>query len=202
MYVLSSPRIATWNNQKAVLKVGTDEFFVTNVSTSTNGTATSSTTNPTVTLQPLFSRGALDVTPQVDDAGNVILHIHPSVTTFTTVDKDIRLGSIGTLTLPLASNSVSETDSIVRGKDGQVVVIGGLMRQATISDRSQLPGASNVPVLGALMRNTNEVTQKRELVILLKPIVVQGDSTWTNDILETQQRIQALDPKNHFKTTR
>jgi MSHA biogenesis protein MshL len=201
VHVLSSPRIATLNNQKAVLKVGTDEFFVTNVSTTTT-TGTATTTNPTVTLQPFFSGVALDVTPQVDDAGNVILHIHPSVSNVTTVDKNINLGSGGSLTLPLAASSVSETDSIVRGRDGQVVVIGGLMRQATTSDRSQLPGASNVPILGGLMRNTNEVTQKRELVILLKPIVVQGDSTWTNDILETQGRIQALDPKNHFNTMR
>jgi MSHA biogenesis protein MshL len=201
VHVLSSPRIATLNNQKAVLKVGTDEFFVTNVSTTTTtGTATTST--PTVTLQPFFSGVALDVTPQVDDAGNVILHIHPSVSNVSTVEKSISLGSGGNLILPLAASSVSETDSIVRGKDGQVVVIGGLMRQASTSDRSQLPGASNVPVLGALMRNTEEVTQKRELVILLKPIVVQSDSAWNNDILETQRRIQALDPKKHFNTMR
>ncbi|MDQ9170218.1 secretin N-terminal domain-containing protein [Oxalobacteraceae bacterium R-40] len=201
VHVLSSPRIATLNNQKAVLKVGTDEFFVTNVSTTTT-TGTATTTNPTVTLQPFFSGVALDVTPQVDDAGNVILHIHPSVSNVTTVDKNINLGSGGSLTLPLAASSISETDSIVRGKDGQIVAIGGLMRQASASDRSQLPGADNVPVLGALLSNRNEATQKRELVILLKPIVVQGESTWTNNILETQQRIQALDPKNRFNATR
>ncbi|MGV3741843.1 MAG: secretin N-terminal domain-containing protein [Burkholderiaceae bacterium] len=201
VHVLSSPRIATLNNQKAVLKVGTDEFFVTNVSTTTT-TGTATTTNPTVTLQPFFSGVALDVTPQVDDAGNVILHIHPSVSNVSTVDKSINLGSGGSLTLPLAASSVSETDSIVRGRDGQIVAIGGLMRQASASDRSQLPGADNLPVVGGLLRNTNEVTQKRELVILLKPIVVQGDSTWTNNILESQQRIQALDPKNHFNTAR
>jgi MSHA biogenesis protein MshL len=195
VHVLSSPRIATLNNQKAVLKVGTDEFFVTNVSTTTT-TGTATTTNPSVTLQPFFSGVALDVTPQIDESGNIILHIHPSVSNVTTVDKSVNLGAGGSLTLPLASSSISETDSVVRGRDGNVVAIGGLMRQSSTSDRSQLPGAANIPVLGAALRQTNETTQKRELVILLKPTVVQNDSTWTQDMLETQRQIQNLDPRN------
>src|SRR6185312_2623283 len=96
VHVLSSPRIATLNNQKAVLKVGTDEFFVTNVSTTTT-TGNATTTTPSVTLQPFFSGVALDVTPQIDDDGNITLHIHPSVSKVTTVEKTIRLGGdIGT----------------------------------------------------------------------------------------------------------
>ncbi len=115
VHVLSSPRIATLNNQKAVLKVGTDEFFVTNVSTTTT-TGTSTTTTPSVTLQPFFSGIALDVTPQIDDDGNIILHIHPSVSAVSTVEKTINLGTGGSLNLPLASSAVSETDSVVRGQ--------------------------------------------------------------------------------------
>ena len=95
----------------------------------------------------------------------------------------------------MASSAISETDSVVRGQDGHVVAIGGLMRQATTSDRSQVPGAGDIPVLGALFRNTSQVMQKRELVILLKPTVVQGDGSWAEDMLESQRRIQALDPR-------
>lgn len=196
VHVLSSPRIATLNNQKAVLKVGTDEFFVTNVSTTTTAVGTTSTTSPTVTVQPFFSGVALDVTPQIDDSGNIILHIHPSVSNVSTIDKPLNLGTAGAFTLPLASSTVSETDSIVRGRDGEIVAIGGLMRQASTSDRSQLPGAGDVPVLGNLFRNTNRVTQKRELVILLKPTVVQGNGTWAQEIGEAQRRIQSLEPRN------
>ncbi len=195
VHVLSSPRIATLNNQKAVLKVGKDEFFVTNVSTTTTSIGNSSVTSPTVSVQPFFSGVALDVTPQIDDSGNIILHIHPSVSNVTTVDKPINLGTSGSFTLPLASSTVSETDSVVRGQDGQIVAIGGLMRQASMSDRSQLPGAGDVPGIGALFRNTKQVMQKRELVILLKPTVVQGNSSWTQDMMETQQRMQGLDPR-------
>jgi MSHA biogenesis protein MshL len=193
--VLSSPRIATLNNQKAVLKVGKDEFFVTSISSNTTATGNTTTTSPSVTVQPFFSGVALDVTPQIDDAGNIILHVHPSVSNVTTVDKPLNLGTAGSFTLPLASSTVSETDSVVRGRDGQIVAIGGLMRQSSTSDRSQLPGAGDIPVVGNLFRNTNRVTQKSELVILLKPTVVQGDNAWSEDILESQRRIQALEPR-------
>lgn len=196
VHVLSSPRIATLNNQKAVLKVGKDEFFVTNLATNTTNTGTTSTTTPTVTLQPFFSGVALDVTPQIDEAGNIILHIHPSVSNVTTVDKNINLGSGISFSLPLASSTISETDSVVRGQDGQIVAIGGLMRQASTSDNSQVPGAGNVPGIGALFRNTSQVMQKRELIILLKPTVIQGNNSWTQDMLDSQRRIQGLDPRS------
>ncbi|HJW56077.1 MAG TPA: pilus (MSHA type) biogenesis protein MshL [Burkholderiaceae bacterium] len=195
VHVLSSPRIATLNNQKAVLKVGKDEFYVTNISSSTTATGTTSTTTPSVTVQPFFSGVALDVTPQIDESGNIILHIHPSVSNVTTVDKPLNLGTAGAFTLPLASSTVSETDSVVRGQNGQIVAIGGLMRQASSSDRSQVPGAGDVPVLGGLFRNTSQVTQKRELVILLKPTVIQDDHAWIQDMQESQARIQNLAPR-------
>jgi len=189
--VLSSPRIATLNNQKAVLKVGTDEFFVTNVSTSTT-TGTTTTSNPNVTLQPFFSGIALDVTPQIDENNNITLHIHPSVSDVTSVNKSISLGSSGTLNLPLASSAVSETDSIVRAEDGQVVAIGGLMRSASLSDNSQIPGVGEVPIVGELFKHSSRSVSKRELVILLKPTVVKGNETWSQNILESQRNIQNL----------
>jgi MSHA biogenesis protein MshL len=195
VHVLSSPRIATLNNQKAVLKVGKDEFFVTSISTTTTATGTTSTTTPSVTVQPFFSGVALDVTPQIDEVGNIILHIHPSVSNVTTVDKPLNLGNAGSFSLPLASSTVSETDSVVRGQDGQIVAIGGLMRQASVSDRSQLPGAGDIPGLGSLFGNTSQTMQKRELIILLKPTVVQGNEAWNQDMLESQQRIQGMNSR-------
>ncbi len=187
VHVLSSPRIATLNNQKAVLKVGTDEFFVTNVTnTTTTGTATTST--PSVTLQPFFSGIALDVTPRIDENDEIILHVHPSVSLVTTVNKTINVGGVGgTLNLPLASSSVSETDSIVRAKDGQIVAIGGLMRQATYEDQSGLPGLPK-----SIFGQTTQTSQKRELVILIKPTVVNSEKDWSDDITRSRDRIKSM----------
>ena len=197
VHVLSSPRIATMNNEKAVLKVGTDEFFVTKVTTNSGSTTGTTTTQPTasVDVQPFFSGVSLDVTPQIDENNHIVLHVHPSVSKVSTVSKEINLGtSIGTMVLPLASSAVSETDSVVRGRDGDIIVIGGMMRQATVSDNSQLPGAGNIPLLGNLVRNTNRTTQKRELVILIKPTIVQSGGNWSQDMTDTQRRLQALEP--------
>lgn len=196
VHVLSSPRIATLNNQKALLKIGTDEFFVTGVSTTTNNNANGTgVTTPSVTLQPFFSGVVLDVTPQIDDQGNIILHVHPSVSQVSTVNKAVNLGvALGSLSLPLASSSTSEMDSIVRGQNGQVVAIGGLMRQATTSDRSGVPGIGGLPVVGALFRSTEEVVQKRELVVLIKPTVIESTSDWNQDLLDSSHRIKDLDP--------
>jgi MSHA biogenesis protein MshL len=192
--VLSSPRISTLNNQKAVLKIGTDEFFVTGVSggTTTPSAGGAITTTPNVTLRPFFSGVVLDVLPQIDGDGNIILHVRPSVSQVTTVNKIINLGSSGQLTLPLASSSASEADSVVRAKTGQVIVIGGLMRQSGSRDRSQLPGFGEVPGAGVLFGNTSITNQKRELVILLKPTVIQNDETWTDDVQKTRQHLKQI----------
>jgi MSHA biogenesis protein MshL len=188
VHVLSSPRIATLNNQKAVLKVGTDEFFVTGVTTTTSAVGTTSTTTPTVTLQPFFSGIALDVTPRIDENNDIILHVHPSVGQVTTVNKVLNLGAAaGTYTLPLASSSISETDSVVRAHNGQIVAIGGLMRTSTVEEESGIPGLSKL-----LFGQTSKRTEKRELVILIKPTVVNGDKDWSEDITRSRDRINGM----------
>jgi MSHA biogenesis protein MshL len=186
--VLSSPRIATLNNQKAVLKVGTDELFVTNVTSSTTTTTTGSVSSPSVTLQPYFSGISLDVTPQIDEDGNIILHVHPAISTVVEKEKTINLGALGTYILPLAASSINETDSIVRVQDGNIVAIGGLMRQEQSSDRSQLPGATGF-VANALGQRSSAL-RKRELVILIKPTMIDNDRAWTKDLQDVQERVR------------
>lgn len=195
VHVLSSPRVAAVNNQKAVLKIGTDEFFVTGVQTTTNTTTTGNTTSPSVTLQPFFSGVVLDVTPQIDERGNILLHVHPSVSQVSTVTKLIDLGTAGSLKLPLAASATSELDSIVRGANGQVVAIGGLMRQSSTNDVSAVPGTTSVPVLSTLFGQKKRVNQKRELVVLIKPTIVEGMGNWNDDLLDTGRRIEQLDPR-------
>lgn len=194
VHVLSSPRIATMNNQKAVLKIGTDEFFVTGVTTTTNSNATGNTTTPSVTLQPFFSGVVLDVTPQIDGQGNILLHVHPSVSQVTTVTKGINLGTAGSLTLPLPASATSEIDSMVRGQNGKVVALGGLMRQSSTGDNSQVPALGNVPVLGNLFKNKGQVNQKRELVVLIKPTIVENGASWNEDLLNSSRSIDELNP--------
>ncbi len=189
--VLSSPRVSTLNNQKAVIKVGSDEFFVTDVSTTTvAGTATSSVT-PDVTLTPFFSGIALDVTPQISEDGQIILHVHPAVSEVKDQTKVISLGD-SDFTLPLALSTIRESDSIVKASSGQVIVIGGLM-QETISDNvNSTPGLSDVPVMGELFKQTNRKKIKSELIILLRAQVVK-QGTWQDEIMNARKRMQSME---------
>ncbi|MFN7085128.1 MAG: pilus (MSHA type) biogenesis protein MshL [Burkholderiales bacterium] len=191
--VLSSPRIATINNQKAVLKVGTDEFFVTNISTTAVTSGAGTTTTPSITVQPFFSGIALDVTPQIDDSDNIILHIHPSVSSVSEKQKVVNLGAAGSFTLPLASSEINETDTIVRVQDGNIVAIGGLMKQQTSSDRSQPPGMGDASGWGGLFRQRANSSLKSELVILLKPTIIRSDRDWEQGLAEARDRIRTME---------
>ena len=177
--VLSSPRVTATNNQKAVIKIGEDEYFVTDVSTTTvTGTATTST--PNIQLTPFFSGIALDVTPQIGEDGDVILHVHPSVTETTEQQKRIVLNQ-EELILPLARSNIRETDTIIRARNGEVVVIGGLMQTSYTETERQVPILGDIPILGALFRQQQRREQKKELVIMLRPIVVGAD-TWREEL--------------------
>jgi len=193
--VLSSPRIASINNQKAVLKVGSDEFYVTNISSSTTATAVSNVTTPAITLQPFFSGIALDITPQIDGDNNIVLHVHPSISVVTEKQKIIDLGALGQFTLPLANSSVSETDSVVRVQDGNIVAIGGLMKQEQSNNADGLPGTTASSGVGLLFGTRSNYTRKRELVILIKPTIIRNESSWKEDLFETQGRVQEFDPR-------
>jgi MSHA biogenesis protein MshL len=193
--ILSSPRIATLNNQKAILKVGVEDFFVTNVS---GGTVASSvpgvaggSTLPSLTLTPFFSGISLDVTPQIDDSTNITLHVHPSVTIVTEKIKQIDLGSVGgSYRLPLASSSVNESDTVVRIQDGNIVAIGGLMQIESTKGSSGLLGTRDIPLLSSLFGNRANTGRKKEVVVLIKPTVIRKPQDWE---AQTQRARNALD---------
>lgn len=193
--VLSSPRVTASNNQKAVIKVGTDEYYVTNVSSTTVASSATSTTTPDVQLTPFFSGIALDVTPQIDDVGNVLLHVHPSVTNVQDQQKSIQVGA-DTIDVPLAQSEIRESDTVIRARSGDVVVIGGLMKSDTSEQVSKVPLLGDVPLLGQLFTNKVKAVQKTELVILLKPTVVEGD-TWTQELKRSQSLLDRWYPQSN-----
>jgi MSHA biogenesis protein MshL len=188
--VLSSPRVATLNNQKAVIKAGTDEFFVTDISSNTV-TGTAATTSRDVTLTPFFSGIALDVTPQISADGEVILHIHPTVSEVTDQTKALTVSG-ETDQLPLAFSEIRESDSVVKARSGQIIAIGGLMRSSSRRVDVGTPVLGRVPGLKRLFGSTRETEVKTELVILLRPIVVDDDDDWPDIIRPAAERLDAL----------
>jgi MSHA biogenesis protein MshL len=192
--VLSSPRIAALNNQKAVLKVGRDEFFVTNV-TSTPLTNSTGVTGVQLTpsLSSFFSGVSLDITPQIDDEGNITLHIHPLVSNVENGSLSFNFGTAGggPQILQVAKSNINESDTIVRVQDGSIVALGGLMQTDLASDRSGLPGLQNDPVVGGAFRNNTNINRKRELIILLKPTVIRSERDWDPDLQQARERLQS-----------
>jgi MSHA biogenesis protein MshL len=188
--VLSSPRVSTVNNQKAVIRVGSDEYFVTGISNNTTSNATSVSSTPNIELSPFFSGIALDVTPQIAEDGEVVLHIHPVVSEVTDQQKNFTVGDQD-FSLPLALRGIRESDSIVKAKNGQVIVLGGLMQESKNKVDGKRPVLGDIPLVNSLFRTRNKASSKTELVILLRPIVVDSD-TWKNELEQSEARIQKI----------
>lgn len=182
--VLSSPRIATVNNQKAVIKVGSDEFYVTDIDFESNNDTNSNSTN--VELTPFFSGIALDVTPQISEEGKIILHVHPTISKVQDQQKTISVAGAET-NLPLAFSSIRESDSIITAENGQIVVIGGLIQNRSSDTNSSVPFLGDIPFIGELFKQKGESSEKTELVILLRPTLTDQKSI-QKDIRSSRER--------------
>jgi MSHA biogenesis protein MshL len=192
--VLSSPRVTTLNNQKAIIKIGTDAYYVTGISSNITPDAGSSITSNNVNIQPFFSGISLGVTPQIDHNNDIILHIHPTISMVKQTQTILRFNG-KTNFFPTAQTRVRETDSVVKAKNGQVIIIGGLMQTATDLKRSTLAPleqTASTSFLNDFFRNRDDTSQKSELVILLRPIVISPDG-WAETLSKTADR--------HFKRT-
>jgi len=187
--VLSSPRVSTINNQRAVIKVGGDEFFVTGVTNPTTTLDNSNVVQPaSIELTPFFSGIALDVTPQIDPKHNIVLHIHPTVSTVAQRNQNFVVSG-DDFTLPLAFSTIQESDNVVRAKSGQIIVIGGLMNEASTDDNASVPLLGDIPVIGNVFKHKHATQIKKELVILLKPTVVDNDDYWQKSIAEIHDKM-------------
>ena len=195
--VLSSPRISTLNNQQAIIKVGKDETFVTGIAPGivvSSGIAGGAAQTPVPILSSFFSGIALDVTPQINDAGDITLHIHPSITDVQSQDRTFTIdGSGNQSVVPTALSTIRESDSIVKAKDGQIVVLGGLMQDNANENKEGITGFARIPYLGNLFRTNIGTRQKTELVILLKATLIKSDADWQNDIDASHHRFNTLD---------
>jgi MSHA type pilus biogenesis protein MshL len=177
--VLSSPRVAAMNNEPMLMRVGTqDVFFVT---TSQVDAATGRILQTTVSPQSINEGVVLNVTPQVSGDGIITMSISPSVTE-RTGQATSRLGD----TVPIIA--ARETDTLVRVREGETVVIGGLMQERVTRNRSKVPVLGDIPLLGGLFRRDSTSKRKSELVILLTPTIMTPASI-AADAAREQERL-------------
>jgi len=160
--MMSSPKISTLNNQKAVIKLTTKEVtWVTEVIVSGTSGTTQTFINPQIDEVGLF----LDVTPSISESNRVTLQIHPSISEI-----------VDTSTSPSGSSkpiiNVREVDTLADVQSGQTVVIAGLISDRFQNTRSSVPLFGDIPLIGNFFSHLSQEKKKVELVIFLTPYVV------------------------------
>jgi MSHA biogenesis protein MshL len=182
--VLSSPRITAMNNEPAVMRIGTqDVFFVTTTQVDPLGNILQTAVTP----QTLTEGVTLSVTPQVSADGIIHLSVNPSITERTGVATS-RLGD----TVPIIS--VRETDTLVRVREGETIVIAGLMQDRANADTAKVPLIGDVPVVGSLFKRSEKTRRKTDLVILLTPTIMGPAETTAS----TAREIRRMDEAREF----
>tara|TARA_B100001094_G_scaffold332865_2_gene406965 strand:- start:1496 stop:3073 length:1578 start_codon:yes stop_codon:yes gene_type:complete len=185
--VLSSPRITTSNNQKAVIKVGEDKTFTEGLS-SVVMTDKDDPITQNIKTNVYFSGISLDVTPQINAQGEIILHVHPSIVEVESDPITINAQG-GSIKFETAKSKIRESDTIIKAESGDVIIIGGLMQTKQTENVEKVPFLGDIPFLGKLFTYTSTSTQKTELVILLKPEVI-NENTWKKSLERSKELLK------------
>jgi MSHA type pilus biogenesis protein MshL len=177
---LSSPKISTLNNQRALIKLTTKEvsWYQTTTVIGTSGT-------PIITNVPQIDEVGifLDVTPQINDKGTISMQIHPSISEVTGQSKSLD----GKNSKPVID--IREVDTMIDVKNGQTVVIAGLIVDKISETRRSVPWLGDIPYLGALFSFTFQEKKKTELVMLLTPYIL-SDKTIEEVRKEHEERLK------------
>jgi type II secretory pathway component GspD/PulD (secretin) len=164
---LSRPSVSTLNNQKAIIKVATDDvFFETNTVLTAQGIAQTNVISRSVTIGVVLS-----VTPQIASDGYIIMDVHPTVTDSTSV----RTFEAGGVSASRPVVDVRETNTVLRVKDGESIVIAGLVQRKSDRRVRKVPWLGSIPVLGVLFQQVKESSENTELVIKITPRIVESD---------------------------
>ena len=178
--VLSSPRVSVLNNQTALLKVVENiVYFKVDSQLATGTTTGSSTTNPirsyNTTPQTVSVGLVLSVTPQISDADMITLNVRPSVTSLVKMVQDPN-PDLTTVKNEVPQLKIREIESVMRVASGNTAILGGLMDDSIDFQNQRVPLVGQVPVFGEIFNNRNNQSQKRELVIFLRPVVIKDAS--------------------------
>jgi general secretion pathway protein D len=176
--VISSPKIMALNNQTALLKVVQEKVYftvdvdVTDATASGPGSRTFTSNLHTVPVGVVMS-----VTPQISESSQVSLNVRPTISNIIGYKADPvpKLYNINIENL-VPEIEVREIESTLKLSSGQVAVLGGLIRDSVENKREGLPWFSRLPFIGTLTSYRDETTSKIELVIFLRPVVINDPS--------------------------
>lgn len=169
---VSRPQITTLNNQPAVISVGVNDFYVTfeqqTTAAAAGGIATSQVTSR---VNPLFIGVTLHITPQISPQGELVMKIVPAVNQ-RVGEKLVPTGIPSAPTQSIPILETRQTSTVVRLRDGQTLLISGLIQEREQEVSKSVPYLADVPVMGALFRHTTKEKRRSELILLLTPRLV------------------------------
>lgn len=184
--VLSSPKLSVMNNQTAVLRVADNlVYFSMNVTPGTVNALTGTMSTPptyTSTLQTSLVGFTMSLTPQINDSDTVLLNIRPSITRLLGYVNDpnpslanpcLGVGTCTGVSNRIPQTSTREMESVLKIENNQTAVLGGLMEDRMDKLTDEVTGLASIPLLGNLFKNRNDKTEKTELVIFLRPVVIK-----------------------------
>lgn len=180
--ILSNPHIVVKNNDKAFINVGKD----IPVATQSQQTSITGTTGIIQNIEYKKTGVILTVAPQINEERGVILNIKQEVSD---IAENITVGQTG-FTYPSFTKRESETTVIT--KDGEALVIGGLIKEDKRESYTGIPLLMDIPILGYLFRYTTHSTARTELVILLIPKVMDGNAEAANITEEFKKRVEEM----------
>ncbi|MFO7188068.1 MAG: type II and III secretion system protein [Pseudomonadota bacterium] len=184
--VLSSPRVSVLNNQTAVLKVVENlVYFTVEASTSQTESSTLSTVN--TTPHSVSVGFIMNVTPQIDGNGNVLLNLKPTISRVSGAVPDPNptlrnpCGAIDPcpdrgIVSSIPQIQQRELESVIHLRSGEIAVMGGLIEDAVDAVDDTVPGLNGIPLIGELFAGKNQANSKTELVIFIRPVVVDDPS--------------------------
>ncbi len=187
--VLSSPKISVMNNQTAVLRVVDNQvYFIVNATTVPGVSGSAPITTYTTTVNTVPVGFTMSVTPQISENNSVLLNVRPSITRVLTSKQDPTPNLAVANFIPQVSTR--EMESMLRIESNQIAIMGGLMEDKVDNNSSEIPLFGRIPFLGNLFKSRNDSTTKTELVIFLRPVVIndasiEGDFSQFRDSLPT-----------------
>jgi type II secretory pathway component GspD/PulD (secretin) len=186
--ILSNPAIAAVDNQEAKLLVGERQAYIT--TTTTTGATTTTTSEEVIFVEVGIK---LSITPRINDEGYVIMKIKPEISSL--------IGSLTTNSgnvIPIIDTSSAETT--IMAKDGSTIILGGLGKEEKTETSEGVPFLSKLPLLGFLFRSSTKRTERSELLIMITPIIFEGDTLVTPDDKEEELHgIKELKKFNVFR---
>ena len=177
--MLSNPKVLTLSNQPAVINVGKQlSYLYQNGSIASSNTQTAATT--TNTLGSVFVGLTLNIIPEVTEDGYIVMRINPVTSELigedlnaSTIEGGSEAGSTNRTMPP--DTRVKQMTSIVKVKDAQNVLIGGLIEKKTYNYDNKVPVLGDIPLLGRLFHGSKASTRKSELFILITPTLIKQD---------------------------